>query len=321
VPCTFKDTVHDVLAANVPPERLAWLEPVTAVAVPPHVLARLFGAATVRPAGRLSVNETLVSATPLLGLLMLKSSEVVPFEGIVIVPNVLVIAGGLATVRFAEAVFPVPPFVELTAPLTFVYWPDAVPVTFTSTVQEVFAAAMLPPVTLMLVPPATAVAVPPHVLESPFGVVTTKPMGSVSVNATPVSATVLAAGSVTVKVREVVPFRGIAAAPNALAIEGGATTLRPAEAVPPVPPSVEVTALVTLFCCPAAVPVTFTEKLHELLAASVAADKAIALLPAVAVIVPPPQIPVRPLGVETTNPAGSVSLKPIPERLCAVLLF
>jgi len=319
--CTFRETVHDALAASVPADKLAVPEPASAVVVPPQVLVRLFGVATASPAGKLSVKPKPVSGTPVFGLFMLNVSDVVPVRGIVAAPNALVIAGGLATVRFAEAVFPVPPFVELTAPLTFVYWPDAVPVTFTSTVQEVFAAAMLPPVTLMLVPPATAVAVPPHVLESPFGVVTTKPMGSVSVNATPVSATVLAAGSVTVKVREVVPFRGIAAAPNALAIEGGATTLRPAEAVPPVPPSVEVTALVTLFCCPAAVPVTFTEKLHELLAASVAADKAIALLPAVAVIVPPPQIPVRPLGVETTNPAGSVSLKPIPERLCAVLLF
>jgi len=91
----------------------------------------LFGVATAKPEGRLSVKARFVSATALLGLLMLKLSEVVPFEGMVIVPNVLVIAGGLATVRLADAVLPVPPFAEVTAPLTFVYWPEAVPVTFT----------------------------------------------------------------------------------------------------------------------------------------------------------------------------------------------
>ncbi len=41
----------------------------------------------------------------------------------------------------------------------------------------------------------------------------------------------------------------------------------------------------------------------------------------VAVIVPPPQLPVRPLGVETTRPAGSVSLKPMPLRVFPALLF
>jgi hypothetical protein len=41
----------------------------------------------------------------------------------------------------------------------------------------------------------------------------------------------------------------------------------------------------------------------------------------VAVIVPPPQLPVKPLGVETTKPAGNVSLKPIPPSVVVVLLF
>ena len=54
---------------------------------------------------------------------------------------------------------------------------------------------------------------------------------------------------------------------NALAIDGGATTLTLAEAVPPVPPSVEVTLPVVLFCCPAAMPVTFTENVQEVLCA------------------------------------------------------
>src|SRR5258708_29127913 len=101
--------------------------------------------------------------------------------------------------------------------------------------------AMLPPVKLMLVEPAVAVGVPPQVLLSALGFATTSPVGSVSLNATPASATVFAAGLVMVKVSEVVPFKGTPAVPNAFAMDGGATTVRLADAVPPVPPSVEVT--------------------------------------------------------------------------------
>src|SRR5215469_189614 len=99
---------------------------------------------------------------------------------------------------------------------------------------------------------------------------------------------------------------------NALAVDGGATTAMLAEAVPPVPPSVDVTAPVVLFCCPAAVPVTFTLNVQEAVTARVAPDKLITLVFCVAVIVPPPQVPVRPFGVEIIRPAGKVSLNPIP---------
>jgi hypothetical protein len=201
-----------------------------------------------------------------------------------------------------------------------VKFPDAVPVTLACTAQLLLA-AMVPPVRVMVPEPATAVAVPPHVFVSPLGVATTIPAGSVSVKATPVSATALAAGFVTVKVREVVPFKGIAATPKALAIEGGATTLIEAEAVPPVPPSVDVTLPVVLFCVPATAPVTFTEKVHEVLAARAAPVKLITLVPAVAVIVPAPQVPAWPFGFAITSPAGKVSLKPTPERASVVLLF
>ena len=92
----------------------------------------------------------------------------------------------------------------------------------------------------------------------------------------------------------------------------GPITKRLADAVLPVPPSVEVTALVVLFREPAVVPVTLTTNWHEALAASVALDRPALLDPAVAVIVPPPQLPERPLGVDTVKPAGNVSVKPIP---------
>ena len=44
-------------------------------------------------------------------------------------------------------------------------------------------------------------------------------------------------------------------------------------------------------------------------------------MPAIAVIAPPPQDPVNPLGVETVSPAGSVSLKPMACSVVPELIF
>ena len=68
-------------------------------------------------------------------------------------------------------------------------------------------------------------------------------------------------------------------------------------------------------------PVTFTAKVHEVLDARLAPVKLITFVACVAVIVPPPQLPVRPFGVESTRPAGSVSLKTTPVSVVVVLLF
>jgi hypothetical protein len=119
----------------------------------------------------------------------------------------------------------------------------------------------------------------------------------------------------------VVPLSGIADAPNAFAIDGGATTLMLADVVPPVPPCVEVTLPVVLFLVPAIVPVTLIEKVQELLCARDAPDRLTTPVPCVPVIVPPPQLPVSPLGVEMTRPAGSVSLKAPPPSVVLLLLF
>ena len=325
VPVTSAESVQDEPAAgdavSVPPDKLILPLPATAVIVPLPQEPVMFGVtATTRPAGRLSVNATPLSVVAVFGLVMAKVKLVEPFTEIVAAPNTFTIVGGEATVKLADAVLPVPPFVEDTFPVVLLFPPKVVPVTFTVKVQLLLA-AMFPPVSETLPEPATAVAVPPHVLVKPFGVATTKPAGSVSVNATPVSATAFAPGLVMVNVSDVVPFSGTKAAPNALAIDGGATTLMLAEAVPPVPPSVDVTFPVVLFCVPAAVPVTFTAKVHEVLAARLAPDKLITFVACVAVMVPPPQLPVRPFGVETTKPAGRVSLKPTPVSVVVVLLF
>src|SRR5882724_10749606 len=115
---------------------------------------------------------------------------------------------------------------------------------------------------------AVVVNVPPQTVGEAFA--TVKPVGNVSVKATPVSGFGFAAGFVIVNVNDVVAFRAIVVGLNTFAIDGGASTLRIAEAVPPVPPSVELTFPVVLFFVPAAAPVTFTANVHELLAAMLA---------------------------------------------------
>ena len=89
-----------------------------------------------------------------------------------------------------------------------------------------------------------------------------------------------------VKLNEVAPFSGMLAAPNRLDIVGGDTTVTLALEVFPVPPSTEVTWTL-LFCSPAAVPVTFTETVHEALTASVPPARLTEPDPATAVTVPP----------------------------------
>ena len=115
--------------------------------------------------------------------------------------------------------------------------------------------ATVAPERLITPVPAVAVTVPPQVLVTPAGVATTRvPVveGSVSLNAMPVRATV-AFGLLMVKVRLVVPFSGMLAAPKAFEMVGGATTVIEALAVLPVPAFVEV-ACTLLFFTPAVVP-------------------------------------------------------------------
>ncbi len=267
VPCTLTETAHEALAATVPPDRLTVPEPAVAVAVPPQVLLRFGVEATISPAGRPSVNDSPVSDTLLLGLVMLMVNNVVPFNGILVGANVLVTVAGEATISVAVLlVAPVPPLVELTAPVVLVTVPDCVPVTFTTIVQVAPGVAMLPPVRLMLVEFAAAVTVPPQLLVTPGVDATCKPLVNVSLNAIPFSALVLPAGLVIVKVTVVVPFSVMFAAPNALLIAGGATTFKVAVLLAvPVPPSVELIAVVVLLASPSTVPFTSTLNVHEVL--------------------------------------------------------
>jgi hypothetical protein len=94
-------------------------------------------------------------------------------------------------------------------------------------------------------------------------------------------------------------------------MDGGPTTARLAEAVPPVPPSVEVTVPVTLVIAPAAVPFTLTLRVHDPLAGNVPPERLTDVEPAVAVAVPP-QVFVNPFGVATTRPPVKASVKLTP---------
>jgi hypothetical protein len=120
-PVTFTLKVQDALAANVAPARLTLPDPAKAVIVPPpQVPVNPFGVATAKPAGSESVNATPVNVDVEFGLFTANVSEVEPFSATLAAPNVFAIDGGDATEMFADAVFPVPPFVEDTAPVTFV---------------------------------------------------------------------------------------------------------------------------------------------------------------------------------------------------------
>src|SRR5450631_4313111 len=262
VAVTFTLNVHEVFAASVPPVRLTVFEPATAVIVPaPQVPVSPFGVETTSPAGNVSVKLIPVTAVAALGLLIVKLSEVVPLAGIFPVPKTFEIVGGAtaATVRVAVAVKPVPPSTELTVPVVLTFDPAVLPVTLTLKVQEPLT-AIVPPARLTLPEPATAVIVPaPQVPARPFGVETTTPAGSVSVTLTPVNA-VEAFGLVMVKLSVLVPPTATLVGAKDLVIVGAAipaATVTVAEAVPPVPPSSELTALVVLFFTPDVVPVTF----------------------------------------------------------------
>src|SRR5258708_4955558 len=187
------------------------------VTAPPQVLLTPGVPATCSPPVNVSEKAIPFSAVVLdAGLVIVNVAVVVPFSGMLAAPNALLMVGGATTVRLAVLLAePVPPLVELTAPVGFDLLPACVPVTFTTTVQVFPGVAMLPPDRLIVVVLAVAVTAPPQVLLTPGVLATCRPFVSVSEKATPLSAVVLAAGLVIVNVAVVVPFSAMLAAPNA----------------------------------------------------------------------------------------------------------
>ena len=135
---TFTVTVHELFAAIVPPTSDTEPDPAVATGVPPHVLVNPFGVNTTRFAGKLSVNATPFSCTVFpAGLVMVMVSVLTPFSTIVVGLNALAIVGGATTfTRTVLLVVPVPPSVELIAPVVLLASPATVPVTLTVNVQE-----------------------------------------------------------------------------------------------------------------------------------------------------------------------------------------
>ena len=233
VPVTFTLSVQVPPRARFPPASEMLPEPPVAVTVPPQLPVTPGVAATAKPVVKVSVNDIPVRVTEFAdGFVIVKVNGVEVLSGIEVAPNPLLIVGGVAALSMAVAVLPVPPFAELTAPVTFVKLPAVFAVTFTPSVQ-LAPVATVPPESETLPEPAAAVAVPPQLFESGGVAATTIPVGSVSVKATPVRAAVLAAGLVIVKVSDVVPFTGTPVEPNVLEIDGGASTFKVAEAVLP----------------------------------------------------------------------------------------
>src|SRR5438105_6991051 len=130
------------------------------VSVPPQTVAEAL--ATVSPVGSVSVNATPVKATVLAaGLVMVKVSDVVAFSAMLEGLKALAIAGGAITVSTAVLlVAPVPPCVEVTAPVVLLFAPAVVPVTSTENVHDdpaTGAAVSVPPDRLIVPLPANAV--------------------------------------------------------------------------------------------------------------------------------------------------------------------
>jgi hypothetical protein len=285
------------------------------VSEPPQVVVGP-DVATVNPPGNVSVNPTPVSASAVLGFVIVNVSVEVPLSAIIVGLNALLIDGGATTVMLAVLlVAPVPPSVEVIAPVVLLCTPAVAPVTVTLNTQVPPPAATVAPLSV-IVPGAVVVSVPPQVTVGPE-VATVNPAGSVSVNPTPVS-TVAAFGFVIVNVRVVVPPSGMVAAPNALLIVGGLTTVKTAVLLgEPVPPSTESTPLVVLLFGPAVVPVTLTVSVQEAPGASVPPPKFSVVSPGVAFHVPV-QVAPMPAGFATCNPAGKLSEKPMPVRVATV---
>ena len=171
---TFTTIVHVPFCGTAPPVRLMLAVPAAAATVPPHVPVTPGILATVNPAGSASLKDTPASATVLTaGLVMVKVNVVVPFTERLAAPNVCAIAGGAATVRFAVAVFTIPPALTLPPELLdlivtlLVTVPVATPSTPTEIVQEAFGARFaFASVRLVAVAPA----VPPQLFVTLAGV-------------------------------------------------------------------------------------------------------------------------------------------------------
>src|SRR5437764_2958422 len=97
----------------------------------------------------------------------------------------LAVVAAWLTVRMALAVPPVPPSVDVTAPLTLFLAPVVVPTTSTLTVHAAFAATPPPLLNVSVPAPGAGAHVPPHVVLAFAVFATCKPAGRASVKPRP----------------------------------------------------------------------------------------------------------------------------------------
>src|SRR5829696_8741099 len=126
------------------------------------------------------------------------------------------------TYKVEVAVFPVPPFVELTLPVVLMYAPVEAALTVAVIVQLPLGETD-PPVNIMTLPPNVPVIVPPHCGEVTFAE-SVIPPGNVSVKATPLKA-VARFEFVIVNVRVDVPPATIGFGVNDFEMDAGARTV------------------------------------------------------------------------------------------------
>src|SRR5215207_2437842 len=177
-PRTLTLTVQVPLAARAPPLKLSVPAPAVAVTVPLQVLLTFGVAATARPAGSGSLKPTPLRAAAF-GLVSVKVSVTVPSTATAAAPNAFWIVGSARTTSVAVLlVVPVPPLVELTAPVVFACDPVLVPVTLTLTTHGV-PGATVPPAKLSAGSPAAGlnVALPQPLVLAFGGAATCSPLG------------------------------------------------------------------------------------------------------------------------------------------------
>ena len=103
-------------AGIVPPVKLMEVAFAVAVNVPPQVLVAFGVPATVMPVGNVSVTAAPVAGS-VFGLVRVRVTVVVPPTGMLVAVKALEIVGTELTVKVADAGVPVPPFVEVGAPV------------------------------------------------------------------------------------------------------------------------------------------------------------------------------------------------------------
>src|SRR5258705_2174352 len=333
VPVTSTEKEQELEAGKFNAVMPIILVPGSAIISASQLPTRLLALATTRPAGKVSLAAIFINITLAFGLVNRKVRVVVPFSGMLAVPNPLAMVGGTGggvTVKLAVLlVAPGPLSLEVIGPVVLLSVPKSLGAfTFTVMKQAPWArfsdawffdwpgskagsaGASVPPIKLMEEEPGVAVTVPPQSLLSSLGDAITRPTGKLSANAIPVSVK-FAFGSLfgllMVKLNKVVPFVVTLSVRRSLLIVGGKPTPKVADAELPMPPLVELTVPVLLRYEPTTELVTFTLTVQKLLIGIAPPVRETLPEPTAAVAVPP-QVLVRPLGLATTRFAGKLSV-------------